>query len=224
MILLVPGWPPMTERDSVDRLGPYLGHLLKPGDPCNRACLTSLLPLAVLPFAAGRDKAGLLRSLLVALKEHPGQKLFLCAPLTFDCFKLTRAAFGRWLPSLRAYGTPGFVAMPGVKPGEVPWDDFGALVLYGSQHWLHSMEVYLLAREAKARGKWVHRSCVTSFASVMQAQNIGSDSVSLASHLANRTDTVHAYLDFVKQLGREADPQDPPLDPGYRRPPTRPLS
>lgn len=83
-----------------------------------------------------------------------------------------------WLPKIRELGYPAaFVAQDGLENMPVPWDEFDALFIGGSTEWKLGPHAARLAREAKARGKWVHCGRVNSERRLRYCAAIGCDSV-----------------------------------------------
>lgn len=69
-----------------------------------------------------------------------------------------------------------FVAQDGLESLPVPWDDFDALFIGGTTDWKLGDAAARIAREAKARGKWVHMGRVNSLRRMRYAETIGCDS------------------------------------------------
>lgn len=83
-----------------------------------------------------------------------------------------------WLPIIRDLGYPAaLVAQDGMELCHVPWGEFDALFIGGGTEWKLGPHAATLAREAKARGKWVHMGRVNSRKRLRYAESIGCDSV-----------------------------------------------
>jgi hypothetical protein len=83
-----------------------------------------------------------------------------------------------WLPKIRALGYPAaFVAQDGVQNLTVPWDEFDALFIGGTDNFKLGPHARTITTEAKQRGKWVHMGRVNSQRRFMYATAIGCDSV-----------------------------------------------
>jgi hypothetical protein len=69
-----------------------------------------------------------------------------------------------------------FVAQDGLEHLPIPWDDFDALFIGGTTTWKLGEPAAAIAREARARGKWVHMGRVNSLRRMRYAESIGCDS------------------------------------------------
>ncbi len=68
-----------------------------------------------------------------------------------------------WLPKIRALGYPAaFVAQDGATTDTMPWADFDALFIGGTDDFKLSQTAIDIAAEAKRRGMWVHCGRVNS--------------------------------------------------------------
>lgn len=150
-----------------------------PGDDAYLAWLTARLPMAA-------DCA------------------FVVAPdVPFDAAG-TLALSGPMLPRIRALGYPvALCAQDGLEHLPVPWDDFDVLFIAGSTEWKLSTAAALIAREAKARGKWVHMGRVNSWRRLQYAAAIGCDSVD-GTYLAFGPDrNLPTLLDWLDESARQ---------------------
>jgi hypothetical protein len=68
------------------------------------------------------------------------------------------------------------VAQDGIEDLPLPWDEFDALFIGGSDAWRYSDGLRDLVRRAKAYGKWVHMGRVNSLRRIAYAESIGCDS------------------------------------------------
>lgn len=68
-----------------------------------------------------------------------------------------------WLPKIRALGYPAaFVAQDGATIDNLPWDEFDAIFIGGTNEFKLGQQAIDIAIEAKRRGKWVHVGRVNS--------------------------------------------------------------
>jgi hypothetical protein len=82
-----------------------------------------------------------------------------------------------FLARIRELGVPAaFAAQDGCDLLGVPWDHFDVLFIAGSTEWKTGPVAERLAREAKARGKWVHMGRVNSRHRLRIAEWFGCDS------------------------------------------------
>lgn len=106
-----------------------------------------------------------------------GTCLFAVAPDVVGDAQATLERSLPWLPRIRALGYPAaFVAQDGLEHLAVPWDEFDCLFLGGSTAWKLGPDAERLAREAKARGKWVHAGRVNSRKRYQHFKAMGCDS------------------------------------------------
>lgn len=85
-----------------------------------------------------------------------------------------------WYPQLDHLGLPAaFVGQDGIGSiaDQIPWHEMTALFIGGSTAWKLSQEAEDLAREAKARGKWLHMGRVNSAKRIRHALEIDCDSI-----------------------------------------------
>jgi hypothetical protein len=82
------------------------------------------------------------------------------------------------LPYIREVGYPAaLVAQDGLETMTVPWDDFDALFIGGTNAWRRSEAVPALAAQAHEQGKWLHMGRVNGMRGIRYAESIGCDSV-----------------------------------------------
>lgn len=70
-----------------------------------------------------------------------------------------------------------FVGQDGIEALEIPWNKFDVWFIGGTTKWKLSESSYLLAIEAKKRGKWLHMGRVNSLKRMKIANSWGCDSV-----------------------------------------------
>jgi hypothetical protein len=103
--------------------------------------------------------------------------LFAVAPDVVGDAAATLERSAPWLPRIRALGyKAAFVAQDGLEDLVVPWDEFDVLFIGGSTEWKLGPHARAIAREAKARGKWLHMGRVNSQRRFAYARAIGCDS------------------------------------------------
>ena len=82
------------------------------------------------------------------------------------------------LPQIRRLGyLAALVAQDGLECCVIPWDAFDVLFVGGTTQWKLSDPAYVLAREAKDRGKWAHMGRVNTGRRFRAALTAGYDSV-----------------------------------------------
>ncbi len=174
MILLVSG----ATRTVRARAGSgRLGHLLTPrnGNSVDGLLATGL-PVAADNSAFSGFDAAAFRRMLGRLRGRP--VLWVCAPDVVGDAAATLALFDTWEVEIRAHGLPvALVAQDGLEGLEVPWGRVDALFIGGSTAWKLGPHAAALAREAKARGLWVHGGRVNSRRRFLHLASIGCDSV-----------------------------------------------
>jgi hypothetical protein len=76
----------------------------------------------------------------------------------------TLGRFHEWKTEIRELGFRlAFAGQDGCAASSIPWDEFEALFIGGSDRWKESHEAMCLADLGKVRGKWVHVGRVNSF-------------------------------------------------------------
>jgi hypothetical protein len=113
--------------------------------------------------------------------ERHADDLDLCAFATApDVVGDARATLERslpWLPKIRALGYPAaFVAQDGIENTEIPWDEFDAWFIGGTNEFKLGELSRELVAEALSRGKWVHMGRVNSKKRWKLAESWGCDS------------------------------------------------
>lgn len=89
--------------------------------------------------------------------------VFATAPDVVGDHQATLARSAPWLPKIRSLGYPAaFVAQDGATPGTMPWTDFDALFIGGTDNFKMSDTAIAIANEAKQRNMWVHVGRVNS--------------------------------------------------------------
>jgi hypothetical protein len=114
---------------------------------------------------------------LTKMEPHRERCLFVTAPDVWGDAVATMALSLPMLPVIRSAGWPvALVAQDGLENQHVPWEDFDALFIGGSDRWRHSDGLRALVAEARRRGKWVHMGRVNSLRRMQYAESIGCDS------------------------------------------------
>lgn len=170
MIILINGGPPLARfgaTNSVARLvSPRSGNRILPGQR----------------WAADNDAfcawdEGRFVRMLCRVEASPAC-LFVVAPDVPFNARATLERLDQWWWEIRGRGLPvAFAAQDGAEDLETPWDRLDALFLAGSTAWKLSRAAEDLAREAKARGRWVHMGRVNSRRRMRHAIEIGCDSI-----------------------------------------------
>lgn len=130
----------------------------------------------------GAFDAGQYMDMLQDFYGWPGC-LFVTAPDVIYKSRIGNAAATRrqwpfWSKVIRGAGLPpAFVAQDGLEPGQVPWDEMGALFVGGSDAFKESDAVRSLCGYAKARGLWVHWGRVNGKRRYELALKAGVDSI-----------------------------------------------
>jgi hypothetical protein len=100
------------------------------------------------------------------------------------------------LPELRQRGwRAALVGQDGMERAPVLWSEFDAFFIGGSTEWKLSRAAADLAREAKARGKFVHMGRVNSGKRLLYAKRIGCDS-------ADGTYMAYNPSEAISRMGR----------------------
>ncbi len=174
MILLVSG----ATRTVRARAGSgRLGRLLTPRNGNSVGALFATgLPVAADNAAFTDFDPAAFRRMLGRLRGRP--VLWVCAPDVVGDAAATLALFEVWEPEIRAHGLPvALVAQDGLERLEAPWGRIDALFLGGTTAWKLGPHAAALAREAKARGLWVHGGRVNTKKRFSHMASIGCDSV-----------------------------------------------
>lgn len=153
--------------------GPHVGRLLSP-----RHFARAHESAAVFPTAADNDcfqrlDAPAFRSMLAALVGAP--LLFIAVPDVVADARATLRRFARWRDRVAQVGPVALCAQDGLV--EPPWDELDALFIGGSSQWKCSAAAYVLVREARERGVWVHMGRVNTGQRMRLAKSWGVDSI-----------------------------------------------
>lgn len=159
----------------------HLGRLLTPRHDCSAHEHDGL------SWAADNDCFGRLdplayTAMLDRIAGSPGRCLFVAVPDVVADARSTAHLFELWWRAPARRGLPlALVAQDGLEHlGRwlaLVWPRIDALFLGGSTAWKLGACAEALAREAKARGKWVHMGRVNSARRIAYAASIGCDSV-----------------------------------------------
>lgn len=160
------------------KANPRLGRLLT---PANRNSIERLVQSG-LAWAA--DNAAFsnfnedrYRRMLDRIEGKPGC-LFVVAPDVVADSAATVKLFRVWHPVLAGKHLPvAFVAQDGQQTRWVPWSDIDSLFIGGTTAWKLGEAAMALAKEAKARKKWLHMGRVNSRERIRLAASWGCDSV-----------------------------------------------
>lgn len=108
-----------------------------------------------------------------------GSCLFATAPDVVGDAAATLERSLPWLPKIRDLGyRAAFVLQDGQDKLPIPWDECDAVFIGGTNEWKLGPEVRHIAKEARARGKWLHCGRVNSRKRFMYSHDIlGCDSV-----------------------------------------------
>lgn len=181
-MLLLPGNPGgHLGRAGLDAHGDVIGWLITPRRPMLRAAQTLFRRYA---WAADNECYSLderfdfdrYKRFLLRTREYPGRCLFVTVPDFVGDAKVTAQYWTEFAPRMRMPGLPlAYVAQDGLT--ELPDEDFDCLFIGGTTRYKLSPTVAHLARQAKARGLWVHMGRVNSIVRMQHAHRIGVDSV-----------------------------------------------
>lgn len=172
---------------------PRQGNRVPPGTPVvlDNGC-----------FSAGYPGDEAWRSWLESRRDLAPRALFAVAPDVVADAAATLDRSAPFLPVIRELGFPAaLVAQDGLESLTVPWSTFDALFLGGSTGWKLSPAAAALAREARARGKWVHCGRVNSRRRWTFAEHIGCHSVDGTFLTYGPTRNLPELLGWVTQPG-----------------------
>lgn len=116
------------------------------------------------------------------------------------------------LPRIRALGLPvAFVGQDGATPDALPWVDFDALFIGGSDDWKLGEAARSVVSAARGHGKWVHMGRVNSQRRLQYAADIGCHSAD-GTYIAFGPDVnLPKALGWVQAVnGRTLATPDPP--------------
>lgn len=119
----------------------------------------------------------MLRRIAAADRSH---LLWVTVPDVVGNAQATVNRWVEWFPQLEYLELPAaFVGQDGIGAirDQIPWDDLACVFLGGTTAWKLGPEAEWLAREAKARGKWVHMGRVNSLSRIRHALALGCDSI-----------------------------------------------
>lgn len=157
---------------------PHLGRLLIPNEHSNiQGMIDAGIPWAADNGAFSGFDARRFMAMLERLRGLPNCKFVVVPDVVADATS-TILTFLDWEETLRSYGLPlALVGQDGLEKLAIPWSKFNAFFIGGSTEWKLGPAAAEIAREAKARGKWVHMGRVNSYKRTMYAASIGCDSV-----------------------------------------------
>lgn len=166
LLLTTTAHPTLYEHPGPDGelLHPMLGRLLQPRHTSSCEATAG----AGIPWAADNDcfqglDADAYRAMLARLRDLPGRCLFVTVPDVVGDAAATLALFEEWWVEVADTGLPlALVAQNGIEDTEVPWDRIDALFIGGDDGFKLGPVAAAYAREARARGKWVHWGRVNS--------------------------------------------------------------
>jgi hypothetical protein len=119
------------------------------------------------------------KSWWVWLCKHSDQSaycMFAVAPDVMQDAEATLARSRPWFSRIRELGYPvAFVAQDGQENLSVPWDEFDALFIGGSNEFKLGPGAAQLACEAKEHGKYLHMGRVNSYRRLAYANRIAGD-------------------------------------------------
>jgi hypothetical protein len=159
LLLVTTAHPSLAQHELDGELHPNLGRLIQP----RHTSSIEKTAEAGIPWAAdndcfqGLDEAAYTR-MLDRIAGLPGC-LFVTVPDVVGDAEATFELFGRWIGELEARGLPAaLVAQDGLELEleRVEWDRIEAVFIGGSTEWKEGPAAAAIAREAAARGKWVH--------------------------------------------------------------------
>ncbi len=103
--------------------------------------------------------------------------LFAVAPDVLGDARATLERSRPYLATIRQLGfRSAFVTQDGCTPCLVPWDEFDALFVGGSDEWKFCPASVDLVTQSRERGKWVHMGRVNSLDRLRDCDRIGCDS------------------------------------------------
>jgi hypothetical protein len=201
VLLLVSG-ATATVRRHIDN--PHLGLFASPRSR------SSLGLIATTPKRFGVDNDAFtqfdppaFRRLLARLSGHP-RCLFVAAPDVVADAAATAERFLLWQPLIKAEGLPvALVLQDGQEKLGVPWDQVDALFVGGSTEFKLGSVAAGIAREAKARGLWLHFGRVNSNQRIRYAYETGADSVDGSGYSRWASEKITRALRCLDQLHRQ---------------------
>jgi hypothetical protein len=118
-------------------------------------------------------------AILKLMAKNRGIKgcVFMTAPDVVQDHEATLLLFRAWLGTIQAYGFPvAFVLQNGVTIKSVPWDSIAAVFIGGDDSFKYSLQLALIVKEAKQRGKWVHMGRVNTIERINLCNRLKCDS------------------------------------------------
>jgi hypothetical protein len=159
LLLVTTAHPSLITHTLDGEVHPNLGRLIQP----RHTSSIEKTAEAGIPWAAdndcfqGLDEAAYVR-MLDRIAGLPGC-LFVTVPDVVADVEATFELFDRWIVELEARELPAaLVAQDGLELelDRVQWDRIAAVFIGGSTEWKESADALAVAREARARGKFVH--------------------------------------------------------------------
>lgn len=182
----------------------HLGHLIQ---PANWAIPAKVL-FTGLPWAADNgayshlDEAKF-RRMLFLIRDMP-RCLFVVCPDKVGGGQETLTLFWRWKQEVASCGQPlAFVGQDGAEDTDVPWDDFHAWFLGGTDRFKLSRASADLVQEARRQGKYVHMGRVNSLRRIETAHEWGCDSVDGTSASMYGDAHIPRYCRFLAHLDNQ---------------------
>lgn len=182
MLVLVNGATRTVATMPTDRVG----HLMSPaaGNSVESVVATDRLWAADNSAFSGFNADAYLRMLWsIARCGNLSNLLFVVAPDVVGDAQETANLWLQWFPQFEMCNLHPWAAFVGqdgmenLEPYEIPWDEMAAFFIGGSTAWKLGEHAERFAREAKARGKWVHMGRVNSAKRIRHAIEIGCDSI-----------------------------------------------
>lgn len=142
---------------------------------------------------------------LAAMVPARGTCLFAVVPDVVGDHPATRARWDEWAAVPRDLGyRPAFAAQDGCTPGDVPWDEAGALFVGGTDAFKLSETAFAVATEARRRGLWAHLGRVNSQRRLRAAYAAGYDSCDGSYVAFNPPQALERLGGYLTRLRRQA--------------------
>ena len=160
LLLVTTSHPSILTHTLDGEVHPNAGRLVQPRHYSSIAKTAA----AGIPWAADNDcfqslDAVAYTRMLDTLEPFASTCLFVTVPDVVGDADATLALFAEWAPELERRNLPAaLVAQDGLENrlDDVEWDRIEAVFIGGSTEWKEGPEAAGIAREAAARGKWVH--------------------------------------------------------------------
>lgn len=172
--------PPPERHDAFFAAG--LGVMLTPASSPSVARVATFPTFAVDAGTFNRsqyDAVGYMKY-LASIQHLAPQCLFAVAPDAFSDPQLTNMLGCCWAPMIRLWGfKAAWVAQPFADRRRdfwIAWDLFDVLFIGGPDYWQWSVSCRALVKEAKRRGKLVHRGRVNGQQKIRDSAAWGIDS------------------------------------------------